>query len=306
MTVAPPRTVIVVADEDVALCALLAELLAGEGRVIDVIDCVEGLTAEMIALSQPRLVILNPRTGNLPLGELQKLVADVRTMTSARFILMLSEADSRDQAALQQMLRVDGTVPIQTLLRDPLAQLVEQHVSGLLPAPSTSSLKKVDQFSVDDILGLELDDKPLPKPQVSSHSSALAAASRPAKDLTLLIEEELEKAGQDGPQKLSFTVALDTLGDANLVDRKDGTVIGVYVPTVYPPPLGALARVTMTFPWQESVVAEGVVVWTRADDPFSRRRRLGVGVIIARQSPEFVDAAKRFASLRKPMTDPKA
>ena len=81
MSVNPAHTVIVLVDDDVALLELLAGLIRGPGRLVDTLSGGEGLTPELIALSQPRLVLINPRTGGLgpqQMFELGKQLAALR------------------------------------------------------------------------------------------------------------------------------------------------------------------------------------------------------------------------------------
>lgn len=296
------KHVIVIIDDDAPLCELLAGLLRSEHRVVDTVDSVEGLTAELIALSQPSLVVLNPRTANLGLDEMKRLVRDVRALAGARFVLMLTEADAGQGQALATQLGAEGSVRIRTLLRDPLMGLVGQAAELGADEPPPPSHGVAD-LSADDILGLEFELEVPPDAGASyvPRPSQVVQQQQPVLHLTKLIDEELARPVERAAAH-EFDVQLDVMSEHNLVSSARGEIIGVYVSSLFPPPIGSAAHLKVAFPWGETTEVKGTVAFSRAEDSFKKRRRPGVGVTVV-PSEAFAVAAARFASLRRPMLE---
>lgn len=304
MSFVPLQTVIVLIDDDPALLDVLADLVRAPGRVVDTITGGDGLTVDLIALSQPHLVVFNPRTGGLPDGDVSALVRGVRAATGARFVLMLSEDDAQHAGALTRALSADAAIPIPVLLRDPLVQLVEPAAAATAPAPLSTGLAGL---SVDDILNLDFDAPPAPAPraprsqppQTFSSPSSLLQTSAPARRVASFIEEELSKAVSEPRPAVRYDVTLDTLGVHGLYSGADGVLRGVVVATLFPPPPGTEVRVQLTLPWGARFEVTGKVDWAQEDTPF-RRRRGAVGVALTME-PAVRAALERLAALRRPI-----
>jgi hypothetical protein len=288
--------VIVIIDEDAALCALLREVLVSSERIVDVVDHVSGITPELIALSQPTLVILNPRAGGLSSSDLKALIADVRALTGARFVLLVGHEAEDHATELVSSVGASGAVPVRTLLRDPLKAL------ALEPAPvvAPSGLRGLDSLGVDDILDLQLDDT-TPQAPMTSTPSQVARLAAPVAALEALITDELSRASSEsGLRSVRFNVVLDVTSDASLVANERGEIVGLYVATLFPPPLGVRTQVQVDFPWGERLNLQGIVAFEDSGSPFRSKRKPGIGVKLD-ASESFARAADRFAALRVPM-----
>ncbi|MBL9037840.1 MAG: hypothetical protein JNG84_04925 [Archangium sp.] len=325
MSPLPEQNVVVVIDDDRALCELLAELIRAPDRQVDTFDQVEGLTPELIALSQPRLVVMNPRVAGLSEAEVRKLVLGVRELTGARFVLMISEDDAERSDELMRALGADGAVPIRALLRDPLQALVTREAAAA--ALQTATGARLSDLGADDILNLEFDvgppaapprpapgsapstftwaplptlPHPLPPPAPSPPLAPAKPKPQVAATLQMVVDEELQRPRESQPAHLQ--VPLDTLSESNLV-MKGAQAAGVFVILNPLPAVGTKLKVTLSFPWGAKVEADGVVAWHQADNPLSKRRRTGVGVSLP-SDKTFSAAATRFAYLRRPMSWP--
>lgn len=298
---APPPSVIVVVDDDAALCELLQALLTGPGRVVDTVVGLAGLTPELLALSQPRLVLLNPRMGQLPLEELRRVVLEVRELTQARFILMVGEEDR--QADLPARLGADREVDLEVLLRDPLKELALQGGALLDLAPAAPAAGPgLSALTADQILATELDDgPPASRPSRVQRARALVRQSAVFAQLSALIDEELQEAERPSQVVQQYAVTLDTFSDDNLVVGADRGLDGVFVSTLFPPRLGARVLLRVAFPWGAEVEVEGAASWQRAEN--FRRLKAGVGVTVA-ATPAFRAEADRFLGLRQPLRRP--
>jgi len=302
--VAPAPTVIAVIDDDVALCDLLASLLSGPGRVVEQVIGATGLTAELLSLSRPRLVLLNPRIRGVELDELRELVLAVRELTGARFILMVGQEDQ--SANLPRLLGADRAIPIGVLLRDPLRELALTSEPEPRPAvPAQAEARNFSSMSPGDILamdlgegGLELDFTP-ELPAASSASSAVRGSSA-AVNLAALIDDELG-APVAPAREHSYDITLDTVSEHNLVVDAWKQVEGVFVSTLFPPALGDRLHLRVSFPWGAIAKVDGVATWV-SNESF-RRKRNGVGVTVE-LTADFKILAQRFLSLRQPALRP--
>lgn len=292
-----PKHVIVIVDDDAALCGLLQGLLASEDRVVDVIDQVVGVTAELIALSQPTLVILNPSVGNLPAAVLKTVVQEVHGLTGARFVLLVRDEHAADAERLATEVGAHGALPVRTLLSSPLQAL---SIEALPVEPAPAPELNMGTLGVDDILSLEFDAQ-APRAPPMSTPSQLARTPAPVAALEALITDELSRASWDsGIRSTRFDVVLDVTSDANLVAAHSGELFAVYVPTMFPPPVGARTRVQVDFPWGERLELPGTVAFEDSGSPFRAKRKPGVGIKVDTDEA-FAKAAGRFAGLRSPM-----
>lgn len=293
-----PPSVIVVIDDDAALCDLLSTLLTAPGRVVEAVPGAAGLTAELLALSRPRLVLMNPRIAGVSLDELRELVLVVRELTQARFVLMVSEADRH--ADLPHQLGADREVPISFLLRDPLKAL------ALTPepvpeAPNATDTKTVSSMSPDEILSMDLGEgtwSRAPMRPASTGSAALRSSSV-ATDLATLIDDELESPTL--AKSHHFDITLDTVSDHNLVVDAWKQIEGLFISTLFPPRVGDHLHLRVTFPWGAVAEVTGVASWAAAET--FRRKRTGVGVSVE-ITEEFRKLAQRFLALRQPTLRP--
>jgi hypothetical protein len=298
MTPAIPHTVVII-EGDSGLCMLLQENLSAPNRVVDIVDSAEGLTSELVALSQPHLVILNPRIGGLVLAEIAQLVNEVRSLTGARFVLMLNETDAAQAEHLRQHLGADGAVSIRVLLRDPLAQLVPFESQRPPKNPTAEMYAPIDALDAETILGVELDDD-VPLPPTPPFEAIKRTNSLPMMELSSLIDEELTHALSEPPKPRAIEAALDTVSEHNLYVDGRGQCAGIFISTVYPPPLGTELHVTVSFPWGARFEIKGVIAWARPDSVFGKKKRGGVGVSLS-STPAFLVEAKRFLDLRLPI-----
>ncbi len=311
MSVNPAHTVIVLVDDDVALLELLAGLIRGPGRLVDTLSGGEGLTPELIALSQPRLVLINPRTGGLGPQQMFELIRSVRSITAARFLLMLDDRDTNtDLGTMTQRFGADEAMPIRVLLRNPLQEMVETGDSVMMQMPMEPAAGGPSAFSTmaaEDILNMDFTDQLAPaapaKPAAPAAPALKPHTQKAALDLTQLIDEELAKAAEDAPKRTyQFDIQLNTMSEHNLFTSK-GKVAGIFAGTVFPPDLGCEAQVKLTFPWGESFEVGGTTAWTRNDVPFGKRKRGGIGIEL-RIDAKLKAAMDRFVGLRAPLTAP--
>lgn len=311
MSQGPDVNVIALVDDDPALLELLQGLLQAPGRVVDSLPALQGLSPELIALSQPKVVLLNPRAGGLGLEAMAKVVAQVRELVPARFVLMLSEADSHDPV-MAEKLGADGSVPVRVLLRDPLKALVPAPVEAE-PAMPFRAARSVDDMSADAILSLDFEETPWApptiapeKPRVAAGGRTLEEAGAAAQALASLIDDELGHAIESSntkPQR--FEVLLDTISEHNLLQDFQGKLIGVFVGSAFPPQPKTKVEVSLTFPWNQAFVLSGQVTFVRTDAGFGKRRRSGFGAQVTFDA-EAKKAADRFLGLRPAARPPQA
>ncbi len=293
-----PHTVVII-ETDTSLCALLQASLSAPNRVVDIVDSAEGLTSELVALSQPNLVVLNPRAGGLVLAEVAQLVSEVRQLTGARFLLMLGEADAVQAEHLRHHLGADGAVSIRVLLRDPLLQLsAYERPSQQQPLPRVGP-PPIDSLDVETILGVELDES-VPEPPTPPFQEMKRTQSLPILQLSTLIDEELTQALAQPPHHRAIEAKLDMLSEHNLYVDAYGKCAGIFVSTTYPPATGTALFVQIQFPWGERFELSGIIDWNRPDSVFGRKKRGGVGIRLS-GTAEFQLAAKRFLDLRLPL-----
>ena len=296
-------SVIVLVDDDAMLLQLLSELLHSDTRIVDTVCGRDGLTADLISLSQPSLVILNPATGGLKREQMASLVSEVRESTSARFVLMVNDDDEVAVGEMVEALGADSSVPIRTLLRDPLAQLLPVVGGEKAVTAADSGLSKLNALGADDIMSLELDAMPriaTPLPRKIIDVGKVKDEG-PIVDLGALIDEELAKFDKQAPAVDHYDVSVDTLTDHNLYAERGTGVQGVFVATPVLPRVGAELTVRVQFPWGQTFDWKGTVAWARSDIAFGKRRKTGFGL-----SVNFSDADKkaleRMTQLRAPMT----
>ncbi|MBX7097266.1 MAG: hypothetical protein K1X89_06125 [Myxococcaceae bacterium] len=301
-------------DDDVALLDLLAQLLAGPDRVVDTLPAADGLSPELIALSQPKLVLVNPRAAGLSVEAMASVLGTVREMVGARFILMLSEADAKDQT-LAAKLGADGAIPVRVLLREPLEALLPELGPSTpgVAAEASPAQAMVGGLSADAILSLELDDGPFTPPPVETVKPAVVApvkqtraqAGAALQALAALIDEELSRPDERSTTPTRLEVGLDTLSEHNLLVDDAGALSGLFIGSAFPPQVGSAVSVAVTFPWRETFVLPGVVAFVRHDAGFGKRRRSGFGATVKFEGAAR-KAAERFLTLRPATTAPKA
>lgn len=296
--------VIVLVDDDAMLLQLLSELLHTLTRIVDTVCGRDGLTPDLISLSQPNLVILNPSTGGLTREQMAALISEVRQTTQARFVLMVDDKEESAAAEMAKVFGADASVPIRTLLRNPLAQLLPI-VGGEAQAAAApdSGLTKLNSLGADDILALELDEIPRipPVPTKNLMHVERVKTEGPILDLGALIDEELARFETQAPVFERYDISVDTMTDSNLYVEKGTDVKGVFIATPILPRVGTKLTVKVQFPWGQSFEWQGTVAWARSDIAFGKRRKTGFGLAIP-----FTDddkkAVARMANLRAPMT----
>jgi hypothetical protein len=296
---------ILIIDSDVVLLGLLQTLLEEAGCTVETISGVMGFTPELMALSRPTLVLLNPTVEGFSPELIKAVVRYFRRLSLAPLVL-LADLPMHTLAAQAKELGVDGSIPIRTLLSDPLGALVRRPVaptpSAPPPARPTHAPRKVMELEVDDILGLDL--APLQRPPAAPPPAAPSApggqGSRGA-ELLSAIEEEISTIDVvEGMEH--YDVVLDVMGDANLYINGSGVVTGVFVPSAMPPAEGVAVDLSLAFPWGAELSCEGTVEWTRSvSATLGRRSRGGFGVRFPTLSPEQIALLQRFLKLRVPM-----
>jgi|CXWL01.1.fsa_nt_gi DNA-binding NarL/FixJ family response regulator len=295
--------VIVLVDDDAMLLQLLSELLHSDTRIVDTVCGRDGLTPDLISLSQPNLVILNPSTGGLSREQMAGLVNEVRQSTQARFVLMVNDEEESAVGEMVKALGADSSVPIRMLLRDPLAQLLPMVGGEEAAAASDSGLSKLNALAADDIMSLELDAAPQlppPLPKKAMHVEKVKDEG-PIVDLGALIDDELAKFDKQEPLFDRYDISVDTLTDHNLYVERGKDVKGVFVATPVLPRVGTQLTVRVQFPWGQALEWKGSVAWARTDIAFGKRRKTGFGVAVT-FSEEDQKAVARMAQLRAPMT----
>lgn len=295
--------VIVLVDDDAMLLQLLSELLHSSTRIVDTVCGRDGLTPDLISLSQPNLVILNPATGSLTREQMAQLVSEVRQSTQARFVLMVNDDDEAAVGQMVKTLGADSSVPIRMLLRDPLAQLLPMVGGEDAEAAADSGLSKLNALAADDIMSLELDAAPHlppPLPKKAMHVEKVKGEG-PIIDLGALIDEELAKFDKQEPVVDSYDITVDTLTDHNLYVERGTDVKGVFVATPVLPRVGTPLTVRVHFPWGQAVEWKGSVAWARTDIAFGKRRKTGFGLVVTFTEDD-KKAVARMSQLRAPMT----
>lgn len=303
------NTVIVLVDDDAALLGLLAELLAGQGRTVDTVCGADGLSVDMLALSQPSLVLLNPTAGGLTFESGKQLVEGVRKMTGARIILMVDAAAGAKEVASR--FGADAGIETRVLLRDPLLKLqIDQGTPSATAetTPAQNGLKSFDQLGADDILGLDLTLNIAPPPSVAPVVGPIAIKrdAPAAIDLAKLIDEELAYAKQPAAERRShFSIMLDTSGDDALF-APQGAPIGVFVATALAARVGDQVDLDVSFPWGQKLSWKGKVAWLADNATIGRRRKPGLGIELKDVTETDRQAMTRLNTLRLPMQVPKS
>ena len=297
---------IVLADDDATLLELLAQLLSGPDRTIETVCGKDGLSVDLLALSRPELVILNPMTGGLGPEKMAALVREVRSAVGARVVLMVDDRTDADLAA--HRLGADAGVKMRVLLRDPLAQLKTAWES-MAPRPTEpvrAPVKELGSLSANDIMTLDFGaptvDKPPPPPPSPSVDPLRSAPA--VVDLAKLIEDELGSFGTPAASQSHFDVVLDTLGDDLLYGPAANKPAGVFVSSAMAVRLGDAVAVTARFPWGHQLQWKGVVAWTQSESGFGRRKKPGFGVELKDLTDSDRAAMDRLCGLRAPLVVP--
>jgi hypothetical protein len=239
--------------------------------------------------------------GSLSRAELKLLVARVRELTGARFVLLVPEEFEGLEALSAEL--GSSAVPVRVLLREPLRALwPDAPLEAPLPVAPARTL---DTLGVDDLLDLDLELEPVSRPYVSRHSPRPTPqpvqAHRVPDALEALISDELDRFSSDsGIRTTRLVVTLDVTSDSTLLADASGAITGVFVATLFPQPVGLRARLQVSLPWGEQFEVEGVVAFEDSGSVFRSRRKPGIGVrVVANET--FTRAATRFAALRAPM-----
>jgi len=300
---------ILIVDDDPALLGLLQTLLEEAGCAVETIEGANGFTPQLMALSRPSLVLLNPLLSGLDRGLLKAVVTDFRRASRAPVVLFANLGEDV-LARHSQALGADGFVPIRALLEDPLAQL---RMSSLESSPSRAAsgearAKHVSELSEDDILTIDLgqfDAMPQahPRPTDSRPSPSSSTPSLLASQLFNAIEEEVSTLDVvEGVEH--YDVALDVMSEANLYTNATGQVTGIFVPSSVPPDEGRAVDVTVRFPWGGEMTCEATVEWNRSVSYLGRRNKGGFGARFSQFTPENVALVQRFLRLRAPVQAP--
>ncbi len=300
---------ILIIDDDAALLGLLQTLLEEAGCAVETIHGAHGFTPQLMALSRPALVLLNPTLAGMGEKILKAVVRDFRKASRAPVVLFADlSAEALSDHALA--LGADGYVPIRTLLLDPASQLLGgAEAPPPPPPPAREPRPKVNELAADDILGLDLG--PLePTPQAFQRPvrppPVQTGSARPSALATHLVNAIAEEVSDieivEGMEH--FVAALDVMSDANLYTSGPGPVAGVFVPSAVPPDEGTRVDLTVRFPWGGELACEAVVEWTRSVSYLGRRNKGGFGARFDNLAPEARALCDRFARLRAPIQAP--
>jgi hypothetical protein len=311
------RTILLV-DQEVPLLTLLQDLLALPGeRNVEIQEGMFGLTADLMLISSPHLIVLNPRMEGLPESELVGLMKDIRARSTAR-VLFMADLPEQELHTVVAQLGADAGIPIRKLLEDPVAQLGGSVAAAPAPhgEPDLASLETLDSSEIME-MDMVLDAPPSPRAPTPMAGSPEASMPRPAMmashstsehngEVVALILAELASAPvTSSPPDRRYAVVLDTFSDHNLFTEQAGPV-GVFVASVVMPSVGDEVTVDVSFPWGENAAWTGSVSWTRTAGmgALGKRRKAGFGVLLRQPTPEQTKMMQRFAQLRAPMAKP--
>jgi hypothetical protein len=291
-----------IVDEDAALLDLLTRLLEEAGYSVDTVCGAEGFTPQLMALSRPSVVFLNPFLAGLAAPLISSVVMHFRKVSPASVIL-IGPTTAEVLAKRTEELQADGYVRTRDLLDDPVGEVP---VPGSTPAALELVEERVpaaptlDDLDAGAILELDLVHG---TPEQPVRVQPVAAAAKPAPTATLsrnlltLIEDEVH-APQEPQEPLQLSAELDVFTDNNFYGPDRTTVEGVFIASPLPPMVGRPAALSLRIPPGKTYEVRGTVEWVADQAGFGRRQRGGFGVRFADLSPETRNAFARFVTLR--------
>ncbi len=310
---------ILLVDDELPLLTLLQDLLSLPGeRAVEFQEGLFGLTAELMLISKPSLIIINPRMVGLSEEDLTSLVLELRARSQAR-ILFIADLPDQELADTVARFRADAGIPIRRLLADPLAQLSLGR-AGTAPAPvphlSGQVPRSLEEMDAEEIMDTDvLEELPAPPPAAVFPAAVLPARlertpvfpsmapSEESNEVVQLILAELSSVPlASAASEQRFSVALDNFSDHNVYSDAQGPA-GVFVASVMCPRQGDVVTVDVSFPWNHRVTWQGSVAWTRSAGmgALGRRRKAGFAVRLTQPTAEDKVLLARFAQLRAPL-----
>ena len=290
---------ILLVDDELPLLSLLQGVLALPGeRNVEVQEGLFALTADLMLLSAPSLILINPQMHGLAPAELTSLVADLKASGRAR-VVFHADLDASALDAVVQQHRADAGIPIRRLLADPLAHVAVAAPAVATAAVSTGQPASLENLAGDDILNIELDFEPARPVAPAPYAEGTKAAA--SDSLLALITAELQNVPAPSATPDRYTVALDSFSDHNLVGSGGG-IGGVFVASVVLPRVGAATTLDVSFPWGETIHVSGTVEFTRSGGGvLGKRVKAGFSVKLTEPLTAHRHALERFADLRAPM-----
>jgi CheY-like chemotaxis protein len=288
---------ILLVDDDVALLGLLQSLLEEAGCAVDTVAGLEGFTPDLMALSRPNIVFLNPHLRGLEAEGVRLRVRAFRKLQPRATVIVIGAGAQAQLQADAAAFEADGFIPTAHLLRNPVGGVPTQ---ALPPAPPPSAERaKVAELEPEEILDLELEVLEAPPAKLQT-KPAPPAGTFLGEELVKVIEEEVL-----APHELEvvehFEVALDVLNENNLYGPSVKYVTGIYVAASARPKVGVPVELAVTFPWGSRCEVVGTVEWAKDLPRASRRARGGFGVKLPELPASQRAMFDRFASLRQPM-----
>jgi CheY-like chemotaxis protein len=309
---------IVVIDEDVHLIPRISGALTALGCSLEAVADSMAFTSELIGLSEPHVVLVNPRFGNIDETEIINVIAQVKSRTRAR-VVVLSREGLEHALMTAKRLKADGGLFYEDLISSPaehiahaaklpvlakaareMTRTLPHAIPEYVPFESPGSrAARPPVIAAEKILGLELTESaPL------AHQRVTDALPKPRRNSELLqmIEEALDGFEDGGSLQTEFVADIDLVSDHNFYAAGPGISSGLFVWTVVLPRVGSVVSVKLGFPWGEYVELKMKVVWCKDGNSMTTNRRglRGFGAIPP-ASALLQRAFERFSKLRHPM-----
>lgn len=266
----PQNRRLLVVEDDRLLAEELRASLRAAGFDAEVVSLAAGLTPEFLARIAPGLILLDASAGGLRAETVRQVVLGMRTRLGARLLLM--GAPGPALAARARELGADGAVDKAQLLRDPRLALGAGTAPAAAPAPA-----------------------PVPPP--------LPKRAPPPPEIVSMIEEELARLTPGpGEGEPSFHVVVDLFSENNffLAKTTAGRLVGIFVATDLPPPVGSIVRLTVVLLGGYRIETRAEVTWTRERSHFSSRLPPGAGMRMLDLSDEDKRRIRHFLTQRAP------
>lgn len=259
-------------DDDRSLGEELRASLRVAGFDVEAVSLAAGLTPEFLVRFAPGLVLLDAAAGGLQRETVRTIVLGLRVQMGCRLLVMGAPGPALAERARD--IGADGAVDKAQLLREPHVVLSPGGARAA-PAPQRA---------------------PVPPP--------LPRKEAPPPAIVSMIEEELARLEESkvGPAEPSFHVVVDLFSENNFYITKTttGRMVGLFVATDLPPPVGATVRLSVVLLGGHRFETRGDVAWVRDRSAFASKLPPGAGVRML----DLVDAdkleVKRFLAQRAP------
>lgn len=280
----PQNRRILVVDDDRAMGEEIRASLRLAGFDAEAVSLAAGLTPDFLLRIAPGLVLMDAAAGGYEKETVRRIVLGLRARLGCRLLLM--GAPGPVLASRARELGADGAVDKAGLLRDPRATLEtdtgrrqENRKMERQPAAGASPVPAIPP---------PLPQRPTPSP--------------PAPAIVAMIEEELARLETTETSEPHFHVVVDLFSENNFYLSKTptGRLVGIFVATDLPPPVGSTVRLSIVLLGGHRIETRGTVAWTRGRSSFSSKLPAGAGIRMHDLQSVDKEQIRTFLSQRVP------